>query len=77
MAHNQAATTLDPPHPKLTWAQIVEYTTMVEFKLLWTGAHEDICNMEWADARNRQATICHLKISRANEEIIQLNIETK
>jgi len=76
-AYNQAATTLDPPHPKLTWAQIVEYTTIAEFELLQTGAHEDIRNMEWADARNRQATICHLKISRANEEIIRLNIETK
>jgi len=77
IAYNQAVTILDPPHPKLTWAQIVEYTTLVEFELLRTGAHEDICNMEWADAWNRQTTICHLKISQANEEIIQLNIETK
>ena len=75
--YNQAALALDPPRPKLTWSQIVEYTTIAEFELLRTGACEDICNLEWADARNRQATISHLKMARATEEIQRLNIETK
>ncbi|KAF8525694.1 hypothetical protein JB92DRAFT_2542029, partial [Gautieria morchelliformis] len=33
-AYNDAALTLDPPRPKLTWSQIVEYTTLAEFELL-------------------------------------------
>ena len=75
--YNQAALALNPPHPKLTWSQIVEYITIVEFELLHTGAHEDIHNLEWADARNRQATTSHLKMAQATEEIQQLNIKTK
>jgi hypothetical protein len=75
--YNQAATGLDPPRPKLTWAQIVEYTTIAEFELLRSGAREDIRNLEWADARNREATIYHLKMARAREEIKRLNIEIK
>ncbi|KAF8586157.1 hypothetical protein K439DRAFT_1341421, partial [Ramaria rubella] len=66
-----------PPHPILTWVQIVEYTTIAEFKLLRTGVREDIRNLEWANARNREATICHLKILHAKEEIECLNIEIK
>jgi hypothetical protein len=77
VAYNQAASTLDPPRPKLTWVQIVEYTSIAEFELLRTGAREDIRNLDWADARNRQATICYLKMTRAREEIQRLNIETK
>ncbi|KAF8577078.1 hypothetical protein K439DRAFT_1535191 [Ramaria rubella] len=37
-AYNKAALALDPPHPNLTWAQIVEYTTTAEFELLQMGA---------------------------------------
>src|SRR5882724_5225129 len=32
-----AALALNPPHPKLTWVQIVEYTTIAEFELLCMG----------------------------------------
>jgi len=32
-----AALALNPPHPKLTWAQIVEYTTIAKFELLCMG----------------------------------------
>ena len=76
-AYNQAAYAMDPPRPKLTWAMIVEYTTIAEFELLRSGAREDICNLEWADAHNQQATICHLKMLCATEEITRLTVETK
>lgn len=75
--YNRAAATLDPPRSKLTWAQIVEYTMIAEFELLCSGAHNDIRNLSWADARNRQATVCHLKLLHAQEEIARLNIEIK
>ena len=76
-AYNQAAQKLYPPRPKLLWSQIVEYTTTAEFELLRMGSREDICNLEWADTRNREATVCHLKLTRAHEEIKRLNIEIK
>ncbi|KAF8573306.1 hypothetical protein K439DRAFT_1625170 [Ramaria rubella] len=41
------------------------------------GAQEDIQNLEWANARNREAMICHLKILHAKEEIERLNVEVK
>ncbi|KAF8575702.1 hypothetical protein K439DRAFT_1369222, partial [Ramaria rubella] len=66
-----------PPRPILTWVQIVEYTTITEFELLQMGAREDIRNLEWANVRNREVMICHLKILRAKEEIECLNIEIK
>jgi len=77
ITYNQAALTLDPPRAKLTWAQIVEYSTLAEFELLRAGSREDIRNLPWADARNRQATVYHLKLLRAQEEIKRLNIEIK
>ncbi|KAF8574809.1 hypothetical protein K439DRAFT_1624059 [Ramaria rubella] len=76
-SYNMAALTLDPPQPKLTWAQIVEYTTITGFELLCTGAREDIRNLAWADARKQEATICHPKMVWAQEEITCLNIEIK
>lgn len=51
-SYNQAATALTPACPKLTWSQIVEYTTLAKFQLLKCGAREDIQKYEWADARN-------------------------
>jgi hypothetical protein len=41
------------------------------------GSREDIRNLEWADMRNREATICYLKMTRAQEEIQRLNVEIK
>ncbi|KAF8586498.1 hypothetical protein K439DRAFT_1273083, partial [Ramaria rubella] len=76
-AYNTAALTLDPPQPKLTWAEIVEYTTITEFELLRTGVREDIHNLEWANSRNREATICWLKMTHMHEELTCLNVEIK
>ncbi|KAF8510448.1 hypothetical protein JB92DRAFT_3083613 [Gautieria morchelliformis] len=70
-AYNDAALALDPPRQKLTWSQIVEYTTLAEFELLHSGARQDIRNLDWAEARHREATICHLKM-RLNVEIRRL-----
>jgi len=55
---------------KLTWTEIVEYTTIAEFELLQCSACEDIHNLEWADARNNQATICHLKLIILRKRLI-------
>lgn len=76
-AYNIAATKIDPPRPTLTWAHIVEYTSIAEFELLRSGLNGDIRNAEWMNQQNREATICYLKLQRAKEEIHRLNIEIK
>ncbi|KAF8576041.1 hypothetical protein K439DRAFT_1368306, partial [Ramaria rubella] len=76
-SYNEAALALNPLHLKLTWAQIVEYSTIAEFELLHMGAHKDIQNLDWANVWNREATVCHLKILQAQEETVRLNVETK
>ncbi|KAF8512583.1 hypothetical protein JB92DRAFT_2723111, partial [Gautieria morchelliformis] len=73
--YNDAALTLDPPRPNLTWSQIVEYMTLAKFELLRSGARDDICNLDWAKARHREAGICQLKIFHAQEELQRLNIK--
>ncbi|KAF8515032.1 hypothetical protein BU17DRAFT_93915 [Hysterangium stoloniferum] len=77
ITYNDLAVKMIPPHPKLTWAEIVEYSTIAEFELLRIGAWEDIRNLEWAKAYNCEATRCHLKILRAKEEIQRLDIEVR
>ncbi|KIJ27533.1 hypothetical protein M422DRAFT_190879, partial [Sphaerobolus stellatus SS14] len=76
-AYNNLAVKMDPPRPKLSWTEIVEYSTIAEFELLRIGAREDIRNLEWAKTRNREATVCQLKTIRAEEEIHRLNVEVK
>ncbi|KAF8521797.1 hypothetical protein BU17DRAFT_87722 [Hysterangium stoloniferum] len=73
--YNNLATKMDPPCPKLTWAEIIEYNTIAEFELLQIGAWEDIQNLEWAKTQNHEATQCHLEILQAEEEIQRLNVE--
>ena len=45
MAYNKAVTSFDPPHPKLTWAEIIKYSTISKFDLLCSGAFQDIHNL--------------------------------
>ncbi|KAF8523118.1 hypothetical protein BU17DRAFT_64016 [Hysterangium stoloniferum] len=69
ITYNDLAVKMIPPHPNLTWAEIVEYSTIAEFELLQIGAWEVIQNLEWAKAYNHEATRCHLKALHAKEEI--------
>lgn len=77
VAYNTAAAQLDPPRPKLTWAHIIEYSTVAEFELLRVTFNGDICNTEWMDRCNREATLCYLKLKRAQEELTRLNVEIR
>ncbi|KAF8591347.1 hypothetical protein K439DRAFT_1644311 [Ramaria rubella] len=58
--YNTAAPTPDPPWPKLTWAQIVEYTTIAEFKL---NREATICHLKMVRAKE-ESTCLNIEIKR-------------
>ncbi|KAF8881743.1 hypothetical protein BD779DRAFT_1445242 [Infundibulicybe gibba] len=72
--YNTYAALLHPPRPELSWAQLVEITTLGEFDLL-RDARQDIRQLEWARPVNREAMQLYFRIKRANEEIERLNVE--
>ncbi len=50
------------------------YGSLAEFELL-RDCRDDIRVLPWADSANRQASIYQLKIERAEEERLRLNLE--
>ena len=74
--YNTEALKLTPPRPELTWKQIVEYAFLAEFDML-RNSHTDIRSELWTQPARREATIKHLEIERAQEEIKRLNLEIR
>jgi hypothetical protein len=74
--YNMEALKLTPPHPKLTWKQIVDYTFLAEFDMLRNSC-TDIRSELWTQPARREATIKHLEIERARDEIQCLNLEIR
>ena len=62
--------------PGLEWSEISTYGSLAEFALLHK-CREDIRNLPWTDAANRQAAVLTLKIKRVQEERNRLNIEVR
>jgi hypothetical protein len=73
-AYNTAASQLNPPREPLTRASIMNIADLAEFDLL-RDTHQKINEMPWAKAEVREAIRFHLKIKRAREEIVRLNVE--
>ena len=72
--YNAQATKLIPPRPPLTWKEIVEYSFLAEFDLLRLS-RTDIRSERWTQPSSREGTIKYLKLRRAREEIVRLNVE--
>ncbi|KAJ7804829.1 hypothetical protein B0H14DRAFT_2290831, partial [Mycena olivaceomarginata] len=70
--YNAAAMT--PPKALLLWDEVMGYSFLAEFDLLWEG-WEDIRTEPWALPAGCTAMDQHFKICRVDEEIAQLNIE--
>jgi hypothetical protein len=70
--YNEAAALLGCP--LLKWKDISTYNTLAEFELL-RECREDICHQPWANAVNREAALCALKLERAKEARYCLNVE--
>ncbi|KAF8184353.1 hypothetical protein K438DRAFT_1937315 [Mycena galopus ATCC 62051] len=74
--YNDAAMSLDPPMPSLTWEQVVEYTFLADFDILWDTCSE-VQSHPWTRPAYRLAMDTYFKIERAREEITRLNIEIR
>lgn len=75
--YNKLAASINPPRPQLTWKVVQQYGYLAEFELLRHGSRDDITAKPWAQESNRQATMCQLRMARAQEEIQRLNIEIR
>ncbi|KAI5980632.1 hypothetical protein EDD15DRAFT_2152288, partial [Pisolithus albus] len=76
MRYNIQAGVLNPPQPPISWKDIVQYTFLGEFDLLW-HARDDVQERIWAKPAVREATAKFFKLCRAKEEITRLNVEIR
>ncbi|KAJ7339122.1 hypothetical protein DFH08DRAFT_704985, partial [Mycena albidolilacea] len=74
--YNLAASALDPPRQHLSWEEVIDYTFLADFDILWdhTG---DATIRAWADPAAHQLLDSYHKFKRVKEEIQQLNIEIR
>ncbi|KAH9918796.1 uncharacterized protein B0H18DRAFT_882567 [Fomitopsis serialis] len=73
--YNRVAARLNPPHPKLTWHELMEMATLSEFDLL-RDARQDIRRLPWAQHTNRKAMAAYFNVKRARKEIRWCNVES-
>jgi hypothetical protein len=71
--YNNAASALSPPHPYLSWNNVVESAFLADFDL--RDAHQDIHDRPWAAPACCLAMDQYFKLEHAHEEIQRLNIE--
>ncbi|KAJ7687992.1 hypothetical protein B0H14DRAFT_3101286 [Mycena olivaceomarginata] len=74
--YNDAAIVLDPPMPRLTWEQVVEYAFLADFDIL-RDTRADVQSKPWTRPAYRLAMDRYFKTLRAREEIKRLNIEIR
>ncbi|CAK5263328.1 unnamed protein product [Mycena citricolor] len=72
--YNEAAVSIIPPRPTLSWEEVVDYAFLADFDLLRLG-HEDIRDEKWTSPAGRRAVDLHYQLLRADEEIERLNVE--
>ncbi|KAF8145755.1 hypothetical protein K438DRAFT_1991521 [Mycena galopus ATCC 62051] len=74
--YNDAAITLDPPMPRLSWEQVVEYAFLADFDIL-RDTRAEVQSRPWTCPAYRLAMDRYFKILRAREEIKRLDIEIR
>jgi len=74
--YNTQAAALNPPHPKISWKDIVGYGFLGEFDLL-RHSRNDIRSSDWSKPIHRDATTKFYRLCRAHEEITRLNVEVR
>jgi hypothetical protein len=65
-----------PPHPSLSWKEIVDYSFIGEFDTL-QHSRADICDQPWTHTAHHEATVKFFKLCCAHEEIMRLGIEMR
>lgn len=71
--YNVKAAALNPPHDKISWKDIADYSLLAKFDFLWHSRND--VHDDWARPAYREATSKYFKLLRAHEEITQLNVE--
>ncbi|KAF8224589.1 hypothetical protein L208DRAFT_1193180, partial [Tricholoma matsutake] len=74
--YNVQAAKLTPPHPSLSWKEIVDYSFPGKFDVL-QYSQAGIHDQPWAQATCRKVMVKYFKICRAQEEITRLNLEMR
>jgi hypothetical protein len=74
--YNDAAAALNPPMPRLSWEQVVEYAFLADFDIL-RDTRSEVQSKPWTRPAYRLAMDRYFKILRAREEIKRLNVEIR
>ncbi|KAF7334099.1 hypothetical protein MVEN_02315700 [Mycena venus] len=74
--YNSAALALSPPRDRLSFAEVLNTTTLAEFDLL-RDTRQDIRVLPWTQPARREAMVLYFGIKRAKEEIRRLNVEIR
>ncbi|KAJ7279762.1 hypothetical protein C8J57DRAFT_1434098 [Mycena rebaudengoi] len=74
--YNEAATALNPPRERLSFADVISKTSLAEFDLL-RDTRQDIRDQAWTQPARREAMVLYFGIKRAKEEICRLNVEIR
>ncbi|KAI9060960.1 hypothetical protein FKP32DRAFT_1678555 [Trametes sanguinea] len=74
--YNAAAQALDPPREPLDWTKVSHYTFLEQFTLL-QDTRDDLHNKPWSQAHIRETMRIFRRITRAHEEIKNVNREAR
>jgi hypothetical protein len=74
IVYNEAAALLTPPRERLTFAEVIQTTSLAEFDIL-RDTRQDIRLQPWTQPVRREAMVLHYGIKRAKEEVQRLNVE--
>jgi hypothetical protein len=74
--YNTQVAKLTPPRPPLSWKEIVDYSFLGEFDVLWYSRN-NVNNQPWAQVLHRKATVKYFKLCHACEEVIRLDIKIR
>ena len=74
--YNEAAGSMVPPRPALTWESVINAVDIADFDIL-KDTRQDIRMLEWAQPANREGMVMYFQIKRAKEEITRLNVEIR
>jgi hypothetical protein len=64
----------DPPQPTLDFKEVIEYSSLTEFDILW-NTHGSVQSCIWTQPSYQAAMAYYFKMKCACEEIKQLNVE--
>ncbi|KAJ7040517.1 hypothetical protein C8F04DRAFT_1253819 [Mycena alexandri] len=74
LVYNEAAAALTPSRQRLTFAEVLQTTSIAEFDIL-RDTRQDIRQQPWTQPARREAMVLYFGIKRAKEEIRRLNVE--